>query len=122
VGFTLTLSPKWGCDIHGHCKVYHAHSRNFLINVIISYGPFMVSKMRVLHFRGGHLHYITNSVQKKEGATYIYIIYLNVNRVPIIHFENILKIYLKYVKNMPLFHNILQIILLLQVLPKIYKE
>jgi hypothetical protein len=29
---------------------------------------------------------------------------------------------LKYVKNMPLFHNILQIILLLQVLPKIYKE
>ncbi len=97
--------------------------------MIIAYGPFVVSKMWVLHSRGGHLHFITNNVQKKEGATYwniyIYIyniIYLNVNRVHMIHFENILKIYLKYVRNMPLFHNILKIILLLQMLPKIYKE
>jgi len=38
----------------------------FLQNVIISYGPFMVSKMRVLHSRGGHIHFVTNNVQKKK--------------------------------------------------------
>ncbi len=61
--------------------------------------------------------------KKKVQLIEIYIIiYLNVNRVLIIHFENILKIYLKYVRNMPLFHSILKIILLLQVLLQIYKE
>ncbi len=37
------------------------------------------------------------------------IIYLNVNKVSKIHFENMLKIYLKYARDMPLFHNILKL-------------
>jgi hypothetical protein len=36
------------------------------------------------------------------------VFYLNVSRVPIIHSKIILKIYLKYAINMPLFHNILK--------------
>lgn len=38
--------------------------------------------------------------------------------MPIIHFENIFKIYLKYDKNMPLFHIILKNIFFPNMLPK----
>ncbi len=51
-----------------------------------------------------------------------FLIYFNVNKVLIIHFENILKIYLKYARNMSLFHNIFKNIFLPQVLPQIHKE
>jgi hypothetical protein len=37
------------------------------------------------------------------------IIYLNVNKVSKIHFENMLKIYFKYTRDMPLFHSILRL-------------
>ncbi len=42
--------------------------------------------------------------------------------VLIIHFEDILIIYLKYVKNKPLFDSTLKNIILPHILPKIYKE
>jgi hypothetical protein len=64
-------------------------------------------------------HFITNEVQKNIGFNQIY---LNVNRVPIIHLKNNLEIYLEYVNNMPLFHNIFKNILLPLTLPKIYKN
>jgi len=66
---------------------------------------------------------------KLQLIEYIYIIYLNVNKVPIIHYEDIFKSYLililrylKYVQNMPLFHSKLKNILLLQMFFKIYKR
>jgi hypothetical protein len=43
------------------------------------------------------------------------IIYLNIDRVSIIYFENIFKKYLKSIKNMLLFHNILKNILLFHI-------
>jgi len=58
---------------------------------------------------GGHFHFITKGVQKNircKLLIYIYIIYLNVNKLSLIQFDNILKIYIKYVKNVPLIHNI----------------
>jgi len=60
---------------------------------------------------GGHFHFITKGVQKNIRCKlliyiYIYIIDLNVNKLSLIQFDNILKIYIKYVKNVPLIHNI----------------
>jgi hypothetical protein len=50
---------------------------------------------------GGHFYFIPNGVQKTI-ATYWenvkFIIYLNVNKLPIIHYENIFRIYLIYLK------------------------
>jgi len=61
--------------------------------------------------QGGHLHFITNSVSKNVRCNllnfFIIIIFKDINKVPIIHFENIFKIYLKYAKNISLFHCIL---------------
>jgi hypothetical protein len=68
---------------------------------------------------------ITNNVPKKLVQLiekYINYNLKNVNKLSIIHLKNIFKIYLKYVKNKPLFHSILKNILLPQVLFKIYKE
>jgi hypothetical protein len=31
---------------YGYCKIYHAHSRNFLTNVVIAYGSFMVPRCK----------------------------------------------------------------------------
>jgi hypothetical protein len=59
-----------------------------------------------------HLYIRCNLLGKKI------IIYLNVNKMPIINFENIHKLYLKYDKNIPLFHSILKTIVFPNMLPK----
>jgi hypothetical protein len=62
-------------------------------------------------------------VRKKRCNLFILNIILKFeNNVLIIHFENIFRMYLKYVLNMPLLHNIFLNIFLLQMLAKIYEK
>jgi len=53
---------------------------------------------------------------------YIYIYHLNINKVPIIHYENIFQIYLKIYLEYSILHNILKITFLFHALSKICKE
>jgi hypothetical protein len=63
-----------------HCSI------NVTLDLLLTFRPW-----------GGHFHFIKNAMQNK-GCNLLKknlnLIYLNVNKVLIIHFENILRIYL----------------------------
>jgi hypothetical protein len=92
--------------------------KNILLVSLENLKPYEVGVVLIgMQSQGGHLHFIAKNVSKNVRWNllnlFIIIMYLNINKVLIIHFENILKIHLKYAKNMPLFHSILDYILLL---------
>jgi hypothetical protein len=45
---------------------------------------------------GGHFNFISNNMQKNIGCNLL-IFFINVNRMLVIHYENIFEIYSKYV-------------------------
>jgi hypothetical protein len=92
--------------------------KNILLVSPVSLEPYEVGVVFLIGMQsqGCHFHFITNDVPKNIRYNLlkkiVNIIYLNINSMSIIHFENVLKIYLKYAKNMSLFHSILKNILL----------
>jgi len=54
-------------------------------------------KHTIIFPRGGQFHLITNEMQKKRVQLIFENKYYSLYRVPIIHLENILKFYLKYI-------------------------
>ncbi len=75
--------------------------KNILLVSLEGLEPYEIGVVLIgMQSQGGHLHFITNNVSKNVRWNllnfFIIIIDQNINKMPIIHFENILKTYLKY--------------------------
>jgi len=125
VMYNIKSSQKMYCGrsnlVLGLClpNVFFGKNDNFPI----LYNFFFIDNFHLCLYLGRSLPFYYKWCEKKKTYWNLLLFFIsNVNRVLIFHFENILRMYLKYVRNRPLFHSILKNILLPQVFPKIYKD